>query len=108
MHVAFMMSPTMMQAKPAGGAGARVVRLLQCVAEAGDEFTVTSLAQRLSLAPSTVHRLLQSLVSTDMIERAGADSYRPGRELFRMASLLVQRFDITRSEERRVGKECLE
>ena len=85
----------MMQAKPAGGAGARVVRLLQCVAEAGDEFTVTSLAKRLSLAPSTVHRLLQSLVSTEMIERAGTDSYRPGRELFRMASLLVQRFDIT-------------
>ena len=62
----------MMQAKPVGGAGARVVRLLQCVAEAGDEFTVTSLAKRLSLAPSTVHRLLQSLVSTEMIERAGA------------------------------------
>jgi len=83
------------QTKSAGGASARIVRLLQCVAEAGDEFTVTFLAKRLGLAPSTVHRLLQSLVSTEMIERAGTDSYRPGRELFRMASLLVQRFDIT-------------
>jgi DNA-binding IclR family transcriptional regulator len=89
------MRPIMSQTKPAGGAGARVVRVLQCVAEAGDEFTVTGLAKRLGLAPSTVHRLLQSLVSTEMIERAGTDSYRPGRELFRMASLLVRRFDLT-------------
>jgi len=77
-----------------GGAGARAARLLKCVAEMGEEFTVTALAQRLELAPSTVHRLLQSMVGTGMIERSGTDSYRPGRELFRMASLLVQRFDL--------------
>jgi DNA-binding IclR family transcriptional regulator len=77
-----------------GGAGARAARLLQCVAELGEEFTVTTLAKRLELAPSTVHRLLQSMVHTGMIERSGTDSYRPGRELFRMAALLVQRFDL--------------
>jgi DNA-binding IclR family transcriptional regulator len=77
-----------------GGAGARAVRLLQCVAEMDQEFTVTALAKRLELAPSTVHRLLQSVLGTGMIERSGTDAYRPGRELFRMASLLVQRFDI--------------
>jgi DNA-binding IclR family transcriptional regulator len=81
-------------AKSTGGAGARTVRLLQCVAEMGEEFSVTALARRLELAPSTVHRLLQPVVSTGMIERSGVDSYRPGRELFRMASLLVQRFDV--------------
>jgi len=77
-----------------GGTGTRVVKVLQNVAEMGEEFTVTALARRLELAPSTVHRLLQSLVRTGMIERSGAESYRPGRELFRMASLLVQRFDV--------------
>jgi len=60
----------------------------------GEEFSVTVLAKRLELAPSTVHRLLRSLVSTGMIERSDTDSYRPGHELFRMASMLVQRFDI--------------
>jgi DNA-binding IclR family transcriptional regulator len=79
---------------PRGGLAARTVRLLQCVAELEEEFTVTALARRLELAPSTVHRLLQSLVGTGIIERSGTDSYRPGRELLRMASLLVRRFDV--------------
>ena len=81
-------------AKPRGGLAARTVRLLQCVAELEEEFTVTALARRLELAPSTVHRLLQSLMGTGMIERSGTDSYRPGRELLRMASLLARRFDV--------------
>lgn len=87
-------STLMTRISSGGGVGARVVRVLQCVAEMDEEFAVTALARRLGLAASTVHRLLQSLVSTGMIERAGKDSYRPGRELFRMASLLVQRFDL--------------
>ena len=37
----------------------RVVRLLQCVAEMGGEVSVKEFAQRLSLPPSTVHRLLK-------------------------------------------------
>jgi DNA-binding IclR family transcriptional regulator len=80
--------------KSTGGAGARAVRVLQCAAAMGPEFTVTELAKRVDLAPSTVHRLLQSLVGEQMIERFGADSYRPGPELFRMASLLLQRCDL--------------
>jgi DNA-binding IclR family transcriptional regulator len=83
-----------MMRKPDRGAGVRAVRILQCVAELEDEFTVSVLAQRVGLAPSTVHRLLQSLIGPGMIERSGGESYRPGRELFRMASLLTQRFDI--------------
>ena len=83
-----------MRSKSPGGAGARTVRILQCAAAMGPEFTVTELAKRLDLAPSTVHRLLQSLVAAEMIERFGADAYRPGRELFRMASLLLQRCDL--------------
>jgi DNA-binding IclR family transcriptional regulator len=68
--------------------------LLQCIAEGDGEFSLRSLAQRLRLPPSTVHRLLRLLLDTHMIERAQPDVYRPGRELFRLASLLVQQFDI--------------
>jgi IclR family acetate operon transcriptional repressor len=84
----------MTNGKVTGGAGARVVRVLQCVAQEQGEFTLRPLAKRLQLPPTTVHRLLQILVKSDMIERTDADAYRPGRELYRMASRLVQRFDV--------------
>jgi DNA-binding IclR family transcriptional regulator len=80
--------------KVMGGAGARIVRVLQCVAEGQGEFTLRPLAKRLQLPSTTVHRLLQLLVKLDMIERTDTDAYRPGRELYRMASRLVQRFDV--------------
>ena len=85
---------TIVYGKVTGGAGARVVRVLQCVAEERGEFTLRPLAKRLGLPPTTVHRLLQLLVKSDMIERTDAEAYRPGRELYRMASHLVQRFDV--------------
>jgi len=80
--------------KAIGGAGARVVRVLQCVAEERGEFTLRPLAKRLHLPPTTVHRLLQVLVKSGMIERTDADAYRAGRELYRIASRLVHRFDV--------------
>jgi DNA-binding IclR family transcriptional regulator len=80
----------------AQGAGARVLRVLQCVAAAERDLSLKDLAERLELPPSTVHRLLQLLVKTDMIERAEAQTYRPGRELFRVASLVLQKFDLAK------------
>jgi DNA-binding IclR family transcriptional regulator len=84
----------MARVESTGGAGARIVRILQCIAEGQSEFSVRPLATQVQLPPSTVHRLLQQLVKTGMIERADIDAYRPGRELFRMASMLVRRFDL--------------
>ena len=81
--------------KTLSGAGARVVKLLQCIAEEpGSLLTLRPLAKRLQLPPSTVHRLLQGLIGSGLIERTEADAYRPGRELYRMASRLVQRVDV--------------
>jgi IclR family transcriptional regulator, acetate operon repressor len=77
-----------------GGAGARMVRILQCLAQGHSHVSVRPLASQLQLPPSTVHRLLQQLVKTGMVERADIDAYRPGQELFRMASLLMRRFDL--------------
>lgn len=73
----------------------RVVRLLQCVAEMGGEVSVKEFAQRMSLPPSTVHRLLKLLMSQGLIEqRASTQRYRAGRELFRVASLITRQMDI--------------
>jgi DNA-binding IclR family transcriptional regulator len=73
----------------------RVVRLLQCVAEMGGEISVKEFAQRLSLPPSTVHRLLKLLMTQGLIEqRATTQRYRAGRELFRMSSLIARQIDL--------------
>jgi DNA-binding IclR family transcriptional regulator len=73
----------------------RVVRMLQCVAEMGGEISVKEFAQRLSLPPSTVHRLLKLLMTQGLIEqRATTQRYRAGRELFRVASLITRQIDI--------------
>ena len=73
----------------------RVVRLLQCVAEVGGEISVKEFAARLSLPPSTVHRLLKLLMTQGLIEqRASTQRYRAGRELFRVASLITRQIDI--------------
>lgn len=73
----------------------RVVRLLQCVAEMGGEISVKEFAQRLSLPPSTVHRLLKLLMTQGLIEqRATTQRYRAGRELFRISSLITRQVDL--------------
>jgi len=78
------------------GAGARTIELLRHIASGEREFALKDLAERAGLAPSTVHRLLESWVDRDLIERAGPKAYRLGPELFRLASLIVQKFDLPR------------
>ncbi len=73
----------------------RVVRLLQCVADVGGEISLKEFATRLSLPPSTVHRLLRLLMSQGLIEqRASTQHYRAGREFFRMATLVTRQIDV--------------
>jgi DNA-binding IclR family transcriptional regulator len=87
--------PDVRSADDASGTVARVVRLLRCIAESGGDLSVKSLAASLQLPPSTVHRQLQLLAQSGIVERGGANhSYRAGRELFRIASLVVQQFDV--------------
>jgi DNA-binding IclR family transcriptional regulator len=44
-----------------------------------------------------VHRLLQVLLRSGLVERGSGQTYRQGRELHRMASHLVANFDLVRS-----------
>lgn len=73
----------------------RVVRMIQCVAEMGGEISVKEFAARLSLPPSTVHRLLKLLMSQGLIEqRASTQRYRAGRELFRISTLVTRQIGV--------------
>lgn len=78
------------------GAGPRTIELLRHIAAGEREFALKDLADRAGLAPSTVHRLLEFWVRRDLIERAGPKAYRLGPELFRLASLITQKFDLPR------------
>lgn len=76
-----------------GGTVLRVVRLLQFVAEEG-RFNLKEASSRIGLPSSTVHRLLQILVGADLVERDDSQTYRLGREYFRLGSLAIRKFDI--------------
>jgi DNA-binding IclR family transcriptional regulator len=76
------------------GTGPRLILVLRLIAEGGRSFGLKEIAARANLPPSSVHRLLQVLTRTGMVERGPHLSYGPGRELYRMASLLRARFDL--------------
>jgi DNA-binding IclR family transcriptional regulator len=78
------------------GTGPRLILLLRLIAEGGRSFSLKELAAQAKLPPSTVHRLLQVLNRSGMVERGAHQSYGPGRELYRMASLLRAQFDLAR------------
>ena len=78
------------------GAADRLAHLLKLVAAGPPQFTLGELAASAGLPASSVHRLLQALVRSGLVERGCGQSYRPGRELHRLASQLVAGFDLVR------------
>jgi DNA-binding IclR family transcriptional regulator len=78
------------------GAADRLAYLLKLVAAGPPQFPLSELATSSGLPVSSVHRLLQALVRTGLVERGQGQTYRPGRELHRLASQLVARFDLVR------------
>lgn len=79
------------------GSGDRLVHLLKLIAEGPQNFSLGELTARADLPASTVHRLLKVLERTGLAERGPRQTYRAGRELHRLASLIVSRFDLVRS-----------
>ena len=79
------------------GSADRLIHLLKLIAAGPYHFSLGDLAARAQLPASTVHRLLQVLLRAGLTERGPGQSYRVGRELYRIASQLVARFDLTRS-----------
>ena len=81
---------------PPSGSGERLVYLIGLIASEQGAFSIGEFAERARLPLSSVHRLLKILEQSGMVEREAKQKYRAGRELQRIASLIVSRFDIGR------------
>ena len=79
------------------GSGERLIHLIKLIASGPHSFSLGEFAARAALPASSVHRLLKILEKTGFVERGTGQTYRPGRELHRIASQLVSRFDLARS-----------
>jgi DNA-binding IclR family transcriptional regulator len=84
-------------AEPPRGAADRLAHLLKLIASGPPRFTLGELSERAGLPASSVHRLLQVLLRSGLVERGAGQAYRQGRELHRLASQLVANFDLARS-----------
>ena len=74
----------------------RIVSLLKMLAQDRQGMTVSELASSTGLPESTVYRLLQTLSSEGMAERAadGSGRYRMGLEMFRLGSVVLDRLGV--------------
>jgi DNA-binding IclR family transcriptional regulator len=88
-----------MAGKKIEGSGRRLVLLLEVIAGLETEFTLKELTARAKLPTTTVHRLLQVLLETDMVERGSGQSYRPGLKLLRIASALLRDIEAPKAAE---------
>lgn len=78
------------------GTVARVIALLRTLAENNHNLTLSDVATRLGLAPSTTHRLVALLVSEGLIARDPATkTYYCAAEFVRIASLVKHTSSIT-------------
>jgi DNA-binding IclR family transcriptional regulator len=77
------------------GTVARTAELIRYLAEHDGEVTVTAISRDLSLAPSTVHRLLHLLIDQGFVERGVRfQSYRVGMELYRLGNLISRKVEL--------------
>ena len=74
------------------GTVARAAVILRSLAEAEDDVSIKSLSDQLSLAPSTIHRLLHLLMEQGLVERGEkGHRYHAGTEFFRLGALVVNK-----------------
>jgi DNA-binding IclR family transcriptional regulator len=72
----------------------RLFCILRLFAEGSETLGVKEIAERLTLPPSSVHRILEPLVQLGLVERAPLRRYRVGTELFRIAARIEHRFEL--------------
>lgn len=71
------------------GTVSRAMHLLRVISEANGPITVKAASERLGLAPSTTHRLLQLLRQDGFVEVVAPGQYAVGPQLLRVSSLVV-------------------
>src|SRR5881398_2458354 len=87
---------------------ANAIRLLTSFSGEEDELGITTLAGRLRLAKSTVHRLAATLTSAGFLEQnSDTGKYRLGVALFELGALVRRRMDVA-NEARPKLRELLE
>src|SRR5687768_18614021 len=87
---------------------ANSIRLLTSFSGEEDELGITTLAGRLRLAKSTVHRLAATLSAAGFLEQNGDNGkYRLGMALFELGALVRRRMDVA-NEARPKLRELLE
>jgi DNA-binding IclR family transcriptional regulator len=87
---------------------ANSIRLLTSFSGEEDELGITTLATRLRLAKSTVHRLASTLTGAGFLEQNGdTGKYRLGMALFELGALVRRRMDVA-TEGRPKLRELLE
>ena len=78
------------------GTVARVALLLRVLAEAEGDASLSEVAQKMKLPPSTTHRLLHLLMQEGFVERGQAPrTYRAGLEFLRVGGLVSSRADLS-------------
>lgn len=91
------------------GTVARTVAVMRVLAEAGGTIAIKSVAAKLDLPASTVHRLLHLLIDQGMVEQVDRHSYRAGTEFYRLGALVADKMrvsEIALPFMRRVVDEC--
>src|SRR5260221_2108483 len=86
---------------------ANSIRLLTSFSGEEDELGITTLATRLRLAKSTVHRLATTLTAAVFLEQSETGKYRLGLALFELGALVRRRMDVA-NEARPKLRELLE
>lgn len=74
----------------AKGVVLRTTALMRMLAEAREPQSIKGLGERLGLAPSTVHRLLEELVHTEWVVRTPQRRNRAALQFFRLGALTTQ------------------
>ncbi|GAA2432991.1 IclR family transcriptional regulator [Actinomadura vinacea] len=72
----------------------KAMAVLELLAEAPDELSLSEIAGRLDLNKSTCHRILTTLAAGDFVERPSPGSYRLGIGAFRIGSAMARRLNL--------------
>lgn len=78
------------------GVSSRIIALLTLFAEGDETLSIHEISQKLQLAPSSVHRLVNALVEQNIVERAARRRYCVGREFVRIGALASRKISIPR------------
>ncbi|NGM86513.1 IclR family transcriptional regulator [Parapusillimonas sp. SGNA-6] len=74
---------------------ARVVRLITFLAAQEEDISVGAVAEELGLPQSTAHRLMQQLVSMNLIQRTGSTRrYEFGPEMYRLGAMISNKVNV--------------